>query len=246
MARMMDGYERSAGRNDKFGPRLFIFGVIAALLHDIGYLRHRNDTAHRKGAEYTLKHVSRGGKFIEDYMHVVGMADLAPVAGQIVHFTGYERPVDRIKVPNTTFRLLGNMLGTADIIAQMSDRCYLEKCRDRLYPEFVAGGLATSEAQEKLNSALFSSAADLVFKTPNFYRGARARLNELLGGVYKYAEHHFGNQNLYLNEIDNNVRYAQSIAREQDLSLLRRTPPRSQPEDSSRSENSGEGESKQD
>jgi hypothetical protein len=41
------------------------------------------------------------------------------------------------------FRRLGNMLGTADIIAQMADRCYLEKCRDRLFPEFVAGGLAS-------------------------------------------------------------------------------------------------------
>jgi hypothetical protein len=33
---------------------------------------------------------------------------------------------------------VGQLPGTADLIAQMADRCYLEKCRDRLYPEFRA------------------------------------------------------------------------------------------------------------
>ena len=37
---------------------------------------------------------------------------------------------------------VGHLLGTADMIAQMADRCYLEKCRDRLYAEFVLGGVA--------------------------------------------------------------------------------------------------------
>jgi len=225
MVRMMDGYERSRHRREPIGPRLFVFGTITALLHDIGYLRHNKDTRHQNGAEYTLKHVSRGGKFIEDYMSMIGMSELAPVASEIVHFTGYERPLDKIKTPSEIFRLLGNMLGTADIIAQMSDRCYLEKCRDHLYPEFVAGGLAGSDLQRAFNDALFSSPADLVFKTPSFYRTATARLNDLLGGVYAYAQKHFGNQNLYLDEIEKNVNYAESVAVEQDLALLRRHPP---------------------
>ena len=225
MVRMMDGYERSRVRREPIGPRLFIFGTVTALLHDIGYLRHNKDTRHQKGAEYTLKHVSRSGKFIEDYMSTIGLTELAPVASEIVHFTGYERPLDKIKTPAEIFRLLGNMLGTADIIAQMSDRCYLEKCRDHLYPEFVAGGLAVSEMQRAVSDALFSSPAELVFKTPSFYRTATARLNDLLGGVHAYAKNHFGNQNLYLDEIEKNVNYAESVAEEGDMSLLRRTPP---------------------
>ena len=68
------------------------------------------------------------------------------------------------------------MLGTADIIAQMSDRCYLEKCRDRLYPEFVAGGLAHSGSGEVPSTAKFLSAEDLLRKTPDFYRIAQQRL----------------------------------------------------------------------
>ena len=123
------------------------------------------------------------------------------------------------------FRLLGNMLGTADIIAQMSDRCYLEKCRDRLYSEFVACGLADSKMQRAVNGTLFSSPGDLVSKTPTFYRGATTRLNDMLGGAYTYAQDHFGGQNLYLDEIDKNVKYAESVAETQDMTMLRRSPP---------------------
>lgn len=242
MARMMDGYERSNRRPEPIGPRLFVFGTVTALLHDIGYLRRDKDTRHQNGAEYTMTHVTRGGKFIEEYMNTIGMDDLAPVASEIVHFTGYERPLDKIKTPSAMFRLLGNMLGTADIIAQMSDRCYLEKCRDRLFPEFVACGLAEWNQRSASGEAMFSSPADLVFKTPDYYRSASSRLNELLGGVYSYAQKHFGDQNLYLDEIDKNVQYAESVAEEQDVSLLRRAPPdaRSVVDD----ESDGDGEEK--
>jgi hypothetical protein len=54
-------------------------------------------------------------------------------------FTGYEMDVDDIKVPSPKDRLLGYMVGTADLIGQMSDRMYLEKCREFLYQEFVLG-----------------------------------------------------------------------------------------------------------
>jgi hypothetical protein len=228
MARLMDGYERSREQSEPIGSRLFVFGTVTALLHDVGYIRRKHDTRHHNGAEYTLTHVSRGARFIEEYMSAIGMTDLSPVARQIVHFTGFERAVNEIKLPNMIFRLLGNMLGTADIIAQMSDRCYLEKCHDRLYPEFVAGGLAESNRQRVANSTLFSSPGELVSKTPMFYRTATARLNDVLGGAYTHAQDHFGGQNLYLDEIDKNVSYAESVAESNDMARLRRTPPPSE------------------
>jgi hypothetical protein len=233
MTRLMDGYERSRDRTEQIGSRLFGFGVVTALLHDVGYLRHANDTRHRHGAEYTLQHVSRGGKFIEHYLDKVGMKDLAGIAKQIVHFTGYERPVHRIKVPNLMFRMLGNMLGTADIIAQMADRCYLEKCRDRLFPEFVFGGLAAKDESDRRRSVQFRSQQDLLSRTPNFYKTATVRLNEQLGSAHAYAQRHFGGQNLYLEEIDKNIHYAEEVAEQRDLSLLRRTPPPPQSDDGS-------------
>jgi hypothetical protein len=230
MARLMDGYECSADRAEPIGPRLFEFGVVAALLHDIGYIRHNKDTRHQNGAEYTLTHVSRGGKFIERYMALIGMDDLAPVAGEILHFTGYEKPIEEITTPSSILRLIGSLLGTADIIAQMSDRCYLEKCRDRLYPEFVAGGLAKPGTRHTNSETAISSPEQLVSKTPEFYRSAMSRLDDVLGGVYRYAEDHFGGQNLYLDEIDKNVNYAGTVGAQKALHRLRRQAPAPLPE----------------
>jgi hypothetical protein len=225
MARLMNGYERSRGDAESMGPRLFVFGVVTALLHDIGYLRHVNDSRHDHGAQYTPIHVSRGAKFIQRYMGDIGMPEFAPIAKEIIHFTGYERPANRIQVPNLKFRMLGHMLGTADIIAQMADRCYLEKCRDRLFPEFVQGGLASNGASDQRSGILFNSVEELIGKTPKFYKTASARLNEQLGEAHKYVHRHFNGHNPYFEEMDKNIQYASKVADKQDLSLLRRVLP---------------------
>jgi len=226
MARLMDGHERSCERAELIGPRLFGLGIVTALFHDVGYLRRRTDTRHRNGAEYTLRHVSRGARFLQHYMTSVGMPDLAPVAARIIHFTGYEIPVQQIQVPTPLFRMLGNMLGTADIIAQMADRCYLEKCRDRLYAEFVHAGLASAGMGAKRTPAmLFDSAEDLLRKTPRFYDTAKARLTEQLGAAYQFVRSYFDGHNLYFDEVAKNIRYAERVAEKADLKLLRRVPP---------------------
>jgi hypothetical protein len=225
MARLMDGCVRTTSA-DIITERLFRFGIVVALYHDCGYIRHRKDTRHANGAEYTSIHVSRGGRFLEEYLPRIGMADLAHAASRVIHFTGYEIPVDKIKVPRPEFRLIGNLLGSADILAQMADRCYLEKCYDRLYPEFVRGGIARKRLEDGTEEIVFSSAADLIFKTPRFYQGATRRLKQDLGGCYSYIEEHFGGENLYFNELEKNIRHARAIAVEGDISLLRRRPPK--------------------
>ncbi|MBI2314160.1 MAG: hypothetical protein HYU77_16845 [Betaproteobacteria bacterium] len=227
MARLMDGYERRHFRTSPLGDRLFQLGIVIALFHDCGYIRNKRDTRHQYGAEYTLHHVSRGAALLERYLPTIGFADLVPAAVPVIHFTGYEIPVDRIKVPAPIFRRLGNLLGSADIISQMADRCYLEKCRDRLYPEFVLGGIARRQGPDG-EEVVFSSAADLVNKTPGFYRTANRRLQVTLEGACEYAAEHFDGSNLYLQEVERNIGYAERVAETGDLSLLRRRPPESQ------------------
>ncbi len=223
MARLLDGYERSRGDGPAIDERLFQLGVICALYHDIGYIRRSNDTKHSNGAEYTPTHVSRGGRFLKEYLPTIGMEEFAEVAGSVLHFTGYETPVAQIRVPDPIFRLIGSLLGSADIIAQMSDRCYLEKCRDRLYPEFVAGGIArkTTEAGEQV---IFSSGEDLLRKTPNFYASATQRLEGDLGGAYQFAGTHFGGVNLYMDAVKQNIRFAERLGRQGDIQLRRQPP----------------------
>lgn len=222
MARLLDGYQRSRGNGPAISERLFQLGVICALFHDCGYIRRANDKKHLNGAEYTRTHVSRGGKFLRDYLPEIGMDEFKDVAGQVLHYTGYERPVATIRMPAPIYSLIGSLLGSADIIAQMSDRCYLEKCRDRLYPEFVAGGI-TKQQTSKGEVVVFADADDLLRKTPSFYQNATRRLDGELGGAYQFAGQHFGGINLYMDAVRQNIRFAEKL--NNGSAELRRSPP---------------------
>ncbi|MGE5094372.1 MAG: HD domain-containing protein [Betaproteobacteria bacterium] len=223
MARLLDGYERTRGHGPAIDERLFQLGMICALYHDCGYIRRDNDKKHRNGAEYTMTHVSRGGRFLREYLPGIGMGDVAEIAAEMLHFTGYEKSIAAIRVP-PMYRLVGSLLGSADIIAQMADRCYLEKCRDRLYPEFVAAGLTHRLNDDGEDEVVFSSGDDLLRKTPIFYAHATRRLDEELDGAYRYAQAHFGGTNLYMDALKQNVRFVERIGAQGDI-VLRRQPP---------------------
>ncbi len=226
MTRLMDGYERSRNGSPALPAACFALGAITALFHDFGYLRKRSDRRHRYGAEYTLTHVTRGSQYLQHYLPTIGLKRLAKAGATLVHYTGYERPTEAIALNDTLLRRVGHMLGTADIIAQMADRCYLEKCRDRLYPEFVLGGLAKKKLPGGGTQILFSSGDDMVRKTPGFYMNAAKRLDLQLARAYEYAERSFDGPNLYLEEMQKNVRYAQAMVDAPNTDMLRRTPPR--------------------
>lgn len=223
MARLMDGTVRSTDAR-VITERLFEFGIVNALLHDAGYLRRKKDTRHRRGAEYTRTHVSRSGRMLAEYFTRLGMSDLAPVAARLVHFTGYEVPVADIRV-DAEFRLIGNLLGSADLLAQMADRCYLEKCHDRLYPEFVYGGIAEQPGPDGKLNVVYGSPTELIYKTTAFAKTVAKRLDHDLHGDHRHVRRHFGGDHLYWDEVEKNVRHAEKITAERDPGLLRRQPP---------------------
>jgi len=229
-ARLIDGYERARIGLEPLDASMFRLGVITALFHDCGYIRTLDDTEHKNGGELTLTHVSRGARFLRDYLPKIGMGEVADAAASLIHFTGYEMPVSDIKVPSLAHKLLGSLLGSADIIAQMSDRCYLEKCRDRLYPEFVAGGIARKRMADGSEEVVYGSGEDLVRKTPRFYQGASRRLDADLGGTHVYARNHFGGQHLYMEELTKNIEFAQAIVEEGNGTALKRNPPTTVPD----------------
>jgi hypothetical protein len=225
-ARLMDGYERSHHDGIALGEQLFTFGILLALFHDSGYLRKRGHEENRHGAEFTMVHVSRGAELVKRYMQKLGMDKMADIAARAIHFTGYEISTDAIQLPSPVYRAVGNMVATADILAQMSDRCYLEKCHDRLYGEFVLAGIASKLDEQGNKQVVFASPQDLVVKTPGFYRGAKKRLDETLEGAHQYAGKHFGGQNLYLDAVEKNIQFAEyMIAHNADIGMLQRTPP---------------------
>jgi hypothetical protein len=225
MARLLAGYEQQAKGADQLTAERAVLGVILALFHDVGYLRRSSDREQANGAEFTRNHVTRGAAFLSDYLPEVELASWAQTAEQIIHFTGYERPFDQILTQDPRDRTLGYLLGTADMIAQLSDRCYLEKCRDRLYPEFVLGGVAMSSGQGT-RAVRYASGLDLLRQTPAFVTQTREkRLEEQFGGAYRYLEVLFDGNNPYIEAIDRNMQYLDQILRSESWRMLRRNPP---------------------
>ena len=188
MARLLVGYERSHAPEQQFGAERALLGLVVALFHDSGYIRQSDDHQHRNGAEFTLTHVGRSAQFLARYLPTIGLAEWVPVATQIVHFTGYELRFDQIRLDDPRDRKVGHLLGTADMMAQMADRCYLEKVRDRLYPEFVLGGVAVSRNGDGLK-VNYGSGLDVLRQTPEFVAETmRTRLDGEFGGAYRYFE----------------------------------------------------------
>ncbi len=190
LARLVAGYEKSVEPPDRLGAARAQMAIVTSLFHDAGYIRHKErDKDFSNGAEFTLYHVSRSADFLRRYLPELGLASDVGVSSMIVHFTGYELDLDDIELDDPRDIICGHLIGTADLIAQMADRCYLEKCRDRLYQEFVVGGVAVENSAPGEYMVRYKSGKDLLSKTPAFYQQVmRERLNSKFTRAYRYIE----------------------------------------------------------
>jgi len=223
MARLLDGHDRALAPADQIDARRAMLGVVVALLHDSGYLKRASEGHIENGAVFTKIHVSRSADFLVRYLPQLGFAEEAGAASKLVHFTGYEMDIDDIVLHAPKDRLLGCLVGTADLIGQMSDRLYLEKCREFLYPEFVWGSIARETLADGREIVRYASPEDLMLKTPGFYEYvARQRMEKKLGGADRYAEAHFDGPSLYQAEIDRNMQFLKEAIEQADLKRLRR------------------------
>lgn len=223
MARLVVSHDASVIPQRRLGPDLAVFGIVCALFHDAGYIRRDTEADIANGAVLTLTHVERSARFLDAYLPQIGFAKLAPVSHKIVHFTGYEIALEDIHVRGYKHRMIGKLLGTADILSQCSDRCYLEKCYRYLYREFEYCGLA-GEAQQGRPAPVYSSPEDLMAKTPSFVKHLfEQRLDSHFDRVYELVGAQFpGRGNLYLDAIAGHVRHVEGMIARGDFSALRR------------------------
>jgi len=220
MARLMAGYERTHADGPRIGRERALMGLVTALFHDSGYIREVAEQDIPNGAVFTRQHVTRSARYLRQYLPGVGLGEWVPVSTRIVHFTGYEIPLDLIRVADARDRLVGHLLGTADMLAQMADRCYLEKCRDRLYAEFVLGNVAVHAGAGGMK-VLYGSGLDLLRQTPHFVATTiENRLGKVFGHAYRHLESLFGGSNPYMDAIRQNTDYLRDLARTGRWSLL--------------------------
>ena len=227
LTRLVAGRERSVELPDRLGAERAQMAIVTSLFHDSGYIRHEErDSGFHHGAEFTLYHVSRSADFLRRYLPELGMSRDVPVSSMIVHFTGYELDLDEIELDDPRDIICGHLLGTADLIAQMADRCYLEKCRDRLYNEFVLGGIAVENASPGEYTIRYKSGLDLLAKTPLFYQQvSRERLQQKFNRAYRYMEVLYDGENPYVDAMKNNMMHLVRVLKSSDWRLLRRSPP---------------------
>lgn len=223
-ARLVDGHERSVWTTHPLGEQRSILTIVIALFHDAGYIRREQDAA-KNGAEYTLTHVRRSGEFLAEFLPKVGLETYVESTKKIIHYTGYEIALERIGVKDPQDHKVGCLLGTADILSQLSDRCYLEKCRDYLYREFEIAGLAGARHAADAPPMHYDSPEDLLRKTPSYIGQLRSkRLDGFFEKTHRYMEVHFGEENPYLEQIAKHVDIVHTLNRQHGYHLLRRRP----------------------
>ena len=216
MARLIDGDFEVGGLE---GPTLnasqALLGISLALFHDVGLLRREDESIHW-GAQLLPVHEERGVKFMGDYFQETSLKKCAEKSELIM-------PTKlTFSIPDAWLqedRKIGSMIASADLISQMADRCYLEKCRDFLFAEFGAIGLSGTSGSP------YPDAVTLLRKTPGFVNGfAMDRLDREFRGVFRLVEAHFSGSNPYLDAISRHVGYLVGLLGREQLPGLRRRP----------------------
>lgn len=206
-------------------PDLVTLGLLSAYFHDSGMLLQITDKAD-SGANYTKNHEVRSTVILAKYLRKNGFPqDFEENCEAIIKYTNLAIEAENIDIDDKEVELCGQVIGTADLLAQMADRYYLESL-PLLFQEYQDGGIDN-----------YSSALDLMTSTVEFHEKViKKRLKNTLGDVAPSMQTHFHkhwgiDKNIYLDNIQLNIDYLRQIIKNCDMNLgcwakyLRRTPP---------------------
>ncbi len=204
---------------------MILQGLLSAYFHDSGMLPQNQQEA-QNGASYAQHHEKRSIAILDRYLR----ANNFPIpycrnCETIIQYTMLDWETGEGEVEDEQLHLCGQAVGTADLLAQMADRYYLESL-PLLFQEHRNSGI------DKHTSAI-----DLMRSTLDFHdQVIRRRLNETLGNIAPVMQTHFRkrwsiNRNLYLENIQRNLDYLKKITEDCSMDLscwakyLRRNPP---------------------
>lgn len=185
--------------------RMFQLGLMAILFHDTGYLKERNDTD-GTGAKYTLTHVDRSMEFAAEFLRAKNFTNEEIKSVQnMIRCTGVNVNLDAIPFQSEAERIAGFALGTGDLLGQMAASDYIDKL-PVLYSEF-AESAAYNEGKNDTSRIMFTSAQDLIQKTPAFWeKFVVPKINGGFQKLYQFLdEPSSGGQNFYIDRIEANI-----------------------------------------
>jgi hypothetical protein len=200
-ARLLDGYNQA---HEVLPEHIARNLLKAALLHDSGYIQEVWDTE-GSGAKYTSGHVERSVDFLEKNHRMLNIesGEVGMVA-RIIRCTGLSALPESLNFTSDGEAVAGCIMGTADLLGQMSDRAYLEKLLF-LYHEFREAGIPGLETE-----------FDILKKTVAFYAQTVRRRRESYRGVNGLVCYHFRrrfgvDRDLYEEAISRHMAYLQKI-----------------------------------
>ncbi len=207
-ARMIAGWNRL---DDETHPRLneelFLTAMAAAMFHDAGYIKEKGDTQGR-GGKYSFNHEDRSmamaGRYLSEHGWPERSLKLVP---NIISTTKFHRPLELQGLfANKDEEVIGRMMATADLVAQMADVNYMQRIND-LYAELQeAYNFEGEENLEKRGFKIFSSAGEMVAGTVDFYENFVLPRLQTLGRMDQYLVSFFGGgRNPYLENIMANL-----------------------------------------
>jgi hypothetical protein len=203
MGRLLHGRQQ-AGAKPVITQRMFELGLLAILLHDTGYLKKRDDVG-GTGAKYTLTHVARSVQFAERLLEEKGVSIAETRTVQhMIRCTGVNVDLGRVPFQTELEKVVGFALGTSDLLGQMAAEDYVEKL-PVLYSEFEES--ARFYEGKMVGVSSFSSADDLVRKTPDFWaKYVVPKLNNDFWGIHRYLNKPFPNgPNHYVHRVEANI-----------------------------------------
>ena len=192
----------------KFTPENILLALIAAFFHDIGFIQSVSDLK-GSGAKYTIGHEYRSIDFMKKYLSQLSFSNQFKIdCSHIIMCTVLNLTPKEIPFRSMEFAILGKIVGSADLLAQMADREYLEKLF-LLFKEFEEASLPG-----------YGSELELLRKTEDFYKPvAQKRLMEEFDNVSAFMRSHFKDRwkidrNLYTESITSNIKYLKSVISE--------------------------------
>jgi hypothetical protein len=194
------GRSRSADK-PVLAPRDWELALMAALLHDSGYLKETHDVA-GTGAKYTIVHERRSCDFTRQYLPRMGVtaSEIEDICSAII-CTGPQSRISQITFHREEARVFAFILVTADYLAQMSAADYPDEL-PILFREFTEAYDYEKVPPEKRP---YKSLPEMLAKTPGFWTNyVRPMLDFEAGGVHRYLTT-AGQPNPYLQAVEANI-----------------------------------------